>query len=187
MNSPVTTPVLFTIDAVNKMAEAGVFVGRTDRIELIEGVLTVMSPASEDHDDVIRYLTTWCQRHVGDRFQLCVQQGIRLLKTESLPEPDFYLVDAGHRRGRPTPAIVPLVIEVAVSSQEHDLVVKQRLYAMEQIAEYWVVLPESATIIVHRKPVGENYSQVETFGIGQTISPICVPGASLDLDWLFRG
>jgi Uma2 family endonuclease len=187
MNSPPTIPVLFTIDDVNRMAEAGIFVGRTDRIELIEGVLSVMSPATEEHDDMIRFLTTWSHRVVGDRYHLAIQQGIRLQKTESMPEPDIFWVHASHGRGRPTPAVVPLIIEVAVSSQEQDLMVKQRLYAMEQIAEYWVVLPQSATIVVHRQPLGERYTKVETLGLGQTVSPACISNATLDLEWLFRG
>ncbi len=187
MNSSNTSPVLFTIDDVNKMVEAGVFVGRPDRIELIEGVLTVMSPASEEHDDVIRYLNSWSHQVIGDRYVVSVQAGLRLLKTESLPEPDICWIDAGHRRGRPTPPVVPLVIEVAVTSEEHDLVVKQRLYAMEQIAEFWVVLPRSAAIIVHRNPTGNRYTQIETYRIGQTVSPACVPGATLELEWLFQG
>jgi Uma2 family endonuclease len=159
-------------------------VGLTDKSL---GIQNKRSPAPEDQDDVIRYLTAWSNRVVGNRYQLAVQQGIRLLKTESLPEPDIFWVDASHRRGRPTPVNVPLIIEVTVSSQEHDLIVKQRLYAMEGIAEYWVVLPQSATIIVHRQPIGERYANVETFGIGQAISPVCIPEATLDLEWLFRG
>jgi hypothetical protein len=37
MQRPQTLPVLFTIDDLGRMIDAGVFVGRTGRIELIEG------------------------------------------------------------------------------------------------------------------------------------------------------
>lgn len=181
-----TLPVLFTIDDLSRMIDAGVFVGRTGRIELIEGELRAMSPASEEHDDVVRYLDRWSQRVVGEQFHVAVQQGLRLLKTESMPEPDLYWVDASYRRGRPTPAVVPLVIEVGLSSLDYDLTVKQQLYAMEQIPEYWVVDPRSETIIVHRQPLGNRYAKVDTFGIGQTASPQCLTKATLDLHWLFR-
>jgi len=186
MSSPATMPVLFTVEDLNRMIGAGVFVGRPDRIELIEGVLRMMSPATEEHDDVIQYLIDWSQHVASGRYRIGSQRGIRLLKSESMPEPDVFWIDAAHRRGRPTSKVIPLVIEVAVTSMDHDLVTKQRLYAIEQIAEYWVVAPDTETVIVHREPVGERYGKVETICIGQSVSPICIPEASLDLNWLFR-
>jgi Uma2 family endonuclease len=168
------------------MIDVGVFAGRTDRIELLGGELAMMSPASEGHDELIVQLTEWSAAHARPKYRLAIQMGIRLLKSESIPEPDLYWIDASHRRGRATSKQVPLVIEVTVSSEERDYSFKQQLYALDQIPEYWVADPERETVTVHREPLGERYASIQTFQIGQTVSPLCLPEAVLDLNWLFR-
>jgi len=183
---PQNTAVRFTIDQYKQMVDAGVFAGRNDRIELLDGELSMMSPASDGHDDAIVALTEWSHQVVGSVYRIAVQIGVRLLKSESMPEPDLYWIEAIHRRGRATSKVVPLVMEVAVSSLELDLGTKRQLYANEGIPEYWVVDPESETIVVHRDPVGPRYGNIETFRICQTISPLCLPNATLDLKWLFH-
>jgi len=183
---PLPTAVNFTVDQYKQMIDAGVFAGRTDRIELIEGELRMMSPASDGHDDVIRYLDRWSHQNVGEQYSVAVQMGLRLLKSESMPEPDLYWIASSHGRGRPDSKAVPLVIEVSVSSLDADLTAKHHLYAQEGIPEYWVVDPETETIVVHRDPMGPRYGKIETFRIGQTVSTICLPGVTFDLKWLFH-
>jgi len=39
----------------------------------------------------------------------------------------MHWVDSKHRRGRPTAAVVPVVVEVSISSLDFDPTVKQRL------------------------------------------------------------
>jgi Uma2 family endonuclease len=102
-----------------------------------------------------------------------------------MPEPDMYWVDSKHRRGRPTAAVVPLVVEVSISSLDFDHTVKQRLYASEGIAEYWIFDAINQRAIVHLNPDGDRYLSVHTFGTEHSISPRCLPEAKLDLRWLF--
>jgi len=178
-------PVRFTLSDFNQIEKTGVFEQRSERIELIDGELRTMSPATEELDDVISYLNRWSADVAGDRFRIFVQSGLRLLHSDSMPEPDLYWTDLSQGRGRPTSSVVPLVIEVSVSSLQYDLTVKQSLYAVEQIPEYWVVDPISQLLIVHVQPLGQRYSKVDTFAVGQTVTPVCLPGAVLDLHWLF--
>ena len=187
MSQTIQHSVRFTREDLDRMVEAGVFANRKERIELLAGELQMVSPASSEHDDVIRYLIRWSQKCVGDRFFLGVQQGLRLLKSESQPEPDFYWIEASHQRGRPTSSVVPLVIEVAGSSLEKDMILKRTLYAQDQIQEHWVANIVTETIVVHRQPNSQNYQVVETYRIGQSIAPQCLSDATLDLKWLFRG
>ncbi len=186
MNNPVFRPFLFSIADLTRMVDAGIFVGRTGRIELIEGELRSMSPASDGHDDLIRFLDKWSHQFVGENYFVAVQQGLRLLQTESMPEPDLYWVDIRHRRGRPTPAVVPLIIEVSVTSLEYDLETKCRLYARDGVTEYWVVDGESEAIYVHREPVDDSYATVQVYKHPKQPTPLCSPDAKLDLNWLFR-
>jgi len=130
-----------------------------------------MSPASAEHDDVTQYLNEWSNRCVADRYRVFIQTGLRLLKSESMPGPDMYWVDSKHRRGRPTAAVVPLVVEVSISSLDFDQTVKQRLYASEGIAEYWILDANNQRAIVHLNPDGDRYLSVHAFGTEHSISP----------------
>lgn len=189
---PAHQPARFTFEDIDRMIDAGVFDQRTDRVEFIEGELRTMSPAGDEHDMLIQYLLEWSGDVTGEQYRFGCQQGVRLSKTQSMPEPDIFWLDVAHGRKRATPESVPLVIEVAASSLEYDLTVKQRLYAMENIPEYWVVDVATESIVVHRQPLSEfedqsRYGTVETFKIGQSIAPLCQPEAALDLNWLFHG
>ena len=186
MNSPNFTTVHFSVSDFECMIDAGVFVGKTGRIELIEGELRQMSPASDGHDDLIVLLTTWSHRVVRDHYQVAVQIGLRLLKTESRPEPDLYWIESRHRRGRATAAVVPLVIEISMSSLKYDLDTKRRIFARDGVAEYWVVDGQSQSVIVHRQPSGEGYAQIQVFKHPEQPAPQCLPQATIDLDWLFN-
>ena len=177
--------VLFTVDDLEKMIDAGVFAHRTGRIELIEGEFRQMSPASDHHDDLIRVLTMWSVRQqTEEKFEIAVQMGIRLQKTESMPEPDLYWIQSG-RHGRATMQVVPLIIEVSVSSIQYDRKTKGRLYALDGLQEYWIVDCDQQLIEVHSQPAGEQFTKTEVFGRGDTLVPQCLPTAKLDIGWLF--
>lgn len=178
-------PALFTVDDYNRMIKAGVFEQYAGRIELIDGELTEMSPASEEHDDVIRYLIKWATANAAADFEFGSQIGLRLLHSDSMPEPDFILIDKSHGRGRITSALTPLVVEVAVASLDYDLTVKQAIYAAEGIPEYWVIDPLAQTVIVHLNPLAKRYGKIDTFSVDQSITPQCLPNARLSLHWLF--
>ena len=178
--------VLFTVDDFEKMIDAGVFAGRTGRIELIEGELRKMSPASEIHDSLIRALTMWSVRQQTEElFEIAVQMGMQLKLTESMPEPDLFWLRTGHR-GRPIAESVPLVIEVSAATLRYDRVRKGRLYALDRIQEYWLVDLENQQIEVRTEPEGEEYQQLRICARGGALHPQCLPSAKLDVDWLFR-
>ena len=90
-------PVLFTIDDFNRMINAGIFEQRSGRVELIQGELKEMSPASEEHDDVLLRLNTWAGANVAGRFRVASQIGVQLLQSPSMPEPDLVLVNLSTR------------------------------------------------------------------------------------------
>ncbi len=178
--------VLFTVDDLEKMIDAGVFATRTGRIELIEGEFRQMSPASDGRDTLIRTLNMWSVRQqTAEQFEIAVQMGIRLNKTESMPEPDLFWIQSGNR-SRPTTQVVPLIIEVSVSTLRYDRNTKGRLYALDGLQEYWIVNSKQQQIEVLTEPQAENFSKKETFGRSDTLSPRCLPSAKLDVNWLFE-
>ena len=187
LRSNLAEPLLFTVDDLEKMITAGIFDDRSGHIELIEGELLQMSPASERHDILIRRLNTWSgQQQTENQFEIAVQMGLRLHRTESMPEPDLYWVKSGRSR-RPDTSVVPLVIEVALSSLRYDREDKTRLYALDDLQEYWLVDIAAEAVEVRTEPNGEGFDQLQVFRRGQSLHPICLPTATLDLDWLFAG
>ena len=179
LNPAPQTAVLFTVDDLEKMIDAGIFDERTGRIELIEGEFLQMSPASDHHDNLIRVLNMWSVRQQTlDQFEIAVQMGIRLNQTESMPEPDLFWVKTGHTR-RPTTQVVPLVIEVSVSSIDYDRDIKARLYAKDGLNEYWIVdaMKQNMTAMIRWR----GQWQLKTVKPNQKYTTRHLPGFTLDL------
>lgn len=180
----------FSVQDLEKMIEVGVFDGQHGHVELVEGEILRISPASERHDLLVRRLTMWSAQQQfgnssGTTYEVAVQLGLRLDQSESMLEPDVFWVRSDHAV-RPDTRVVPLVIEVALSSLHYDTHEKLRLYAMDGLQEYWVVDVDSETIQVRTDPCGEQFQNLQVFGRGSSVSPQCRPGASLEVDWLFR-
>lgn len=80
----------------------------------------------------------------------------------------------------------PLIIGVSISTIDCDRETKSRLYALNGLQEYWIVDSEQQCIEVRLQPLGDQFTKFQTFTRGQTISPLCLPSAKLDIDWLFQ-
>ena len=78
-----------------------------------------------------------------------------------------------------------MIIEVAHSSLDHDLDEKLQLYATSGIVEYWVVDVEGEAVRVFREPSGKSYRDIQTIGLGESISPLVAPNANLGVNMLF--
>jgi Uma2 family endonuclease len=85
------------------------------------------------------------------------------------------------KRIRRTHEAVLLLIEVADSSLDQDLVEKARLYAEHGIQEYCVVDVLTEQVHVHRTPENGRYQSIQRFPKTSYISPVCQPGAELAL------
>ena len=178
---------LFSVDEFMRMIDAGIFVGRTGQIELIEGELIAMTPASAEHSDVIAWLTRWSAQNTDPaEFDVRVQCSIGVPELQSVPEPDVAWVRKGDfRHSYPKASDVALLIEVCVSSGNYDRGRKAKLYAEAGISDYWVVDVVHASIDVMREPNQDGYSKVTAYREGQTISPLCQPLTILVIDELF--
>lgn len=89
------------------------------------------------------------------------------------------------KRIRPTHLDVRLLIEVADSSLVQDLEEKARLYAENEIPEYWVIDIHSEQVRVHRNPHDGYYQSIQPFDKASFISPLRQPSARLSLAELF--
>ncbi|MBI2217960.1 MAG: Uma2 family endonuclease [Candidatus Rokubacteria bacterium] len=104
----------FTVDHFHRMAAAGVFT-EDDRVELLEGEITVMSPIGDRHVACVDFLNDRFGEALRVRALVRVQSPVRL-GPHSAPQPDIALLrrSADYYRAVPaTPRDVFLVIEVA--------------------------------------------------------------------------
>ncbi len=144
-----------------KMAEVGILT-ENDRVELIEGQIIKMVPIGSEHAGKVNNLTYLLVTTLGNRAVVSVQNPVRLSNILE-PEPDFAILKPRPDRyagGHPTAADVLLLIEVADSSLDYDRLVKARLYARHGVPEFWVVDVKARLVTVHRKPVGDAYTDV---------------------------
>jgi Uma2 family endonuclease len=147
-----------------RLIDAGVFEEADGgRVELIEGLLLEMSPKSPEHERTIRWLARWLTRRLDEDGPFVVGVGSPLTIGRSEPEPDVvvFALDAPAPRHRATAA---LVVEVAHSSHERDLLTKPPLYARAEVPAYWVVDLARQVVVVHGRPEGGAYTTTREVG-----------------------
>jgi Uma2 family endonuclease len=151
-------------------------------IELLEGLLVEVSPQSEEHADVIVYLT----RYLGSaRAWLRVQLPMEA-EWGSIPEPDLALSERQHPASR-HPRTVLLAVEVMVSSHKKDRETKANMYAWAPIPAYWLVDVPGRTVEVRTDPGPKGYNHCEVYGIGASVPSPAEGVPDLDVASLFEG
>jgi Uma2 family endonuclease len=170
----------FSRAAYARLIETGVL-GEDDRIELLAGTVTAMSPIGPYHTGVLLFLIDFFKEALGTRASVSVQSPLAL-DNASEPQPDLLLLkrrEDSYRAALPAPADVLLLIEVADASLELDLGEKVRLYARAWINEYWVVDLVRGRITVHRRPAGDRYEEVSEQRRGASIAPLAFPDTAV--------
>jgi Uma2 family endonuclease len=168
------------------MADQGAFDGRFhQRVELIRGELRQMNPIGIRHARAVNYLTEWSIRSLpAERAWVAVQNPIRAIQVESVPEPDIAWVARKDYGRHPGSDDVFLLIEVADTTVEYDCGEKAQLYAEAGIRDYWVLDIEHDLVKVHRRPDAGGYLDVGTYRAGDELRPIDFPAVVLELSVL---
>lgn len=154
----------FTRADYRRMAQVGIL-AEDDRVELLDGEITVMSPIGLPHSAAVRFLNSFFSAHVGERAIVDVQNPI-VIDDENEPQPDLTILRPSedfYRKEHPGPADVLLLIEVADASLELDRGEKLRLYAEAGIREYWVIDLDRRVLIVHRQPKESEYASIQQY------------------------
>jgi Uma2 family endonuclease len=156
--------------------------------EYLDGRL-VMSPASDLHEDLFRFLLTLLSFFLDERGGGSVRGSRYPMRLDERwsPEPDL-LVVMGERQQYMTrqrlegPA--DLVIEIASDGDpEYDLREKLPRYEQAGIAEIWLLFPLDRLLRVRRK-TAQGYVTLEfTSGRFQSIT---IPGFWIEVSWLWQ-
>jgi Uma2 family endonuclease len=183
---PDVSPRPFSVAEYHRMVDAGILT-EDDRVELLEGVIVLMSPQKEPHAQAIEVLTETLVLQVKGRFRVRPQLPLTL-GDRSEPEPDLAVVPlpepgapALNRRA------ALLVIEVAGESLRKDRLAKSRVYARAGIPEYWIVNLEERCVEVSRDPDAEAgvYRTSMKASPGEVLRPSVIDGVGVTVADLF--
>ena len=155
--------------------------GPSDKVELINGIITAMSPAGPEHDYTIVQLTELLMP-VIPKYHLKIQGTINLGEGQIF-DPDLVVYKRRegdtYRHHHPGPDDILLIIEAAASSMKRDAQVKMPIYARAGIPEYWIADIENQSLIVHRDPQEAEYASIQTFQGDAVVQATAVQGLSL--------
>jgi Uma2 family endonuclease len=175
----------FTVDAFERMIEAGVF-REDDRVELLDGEVVAMAALGRRHAEAVRNCNHGFSRRAGDGAVVDVQNPLDL-RPHARPEPDVALLrppQARYRGRLPTAEDVLLVVEVAETSLTTDRDAKVPLYARAGIPEAWLINLVHDVVLVYREPTADGYRVVQTIRRGETVSPLAFPDWAIPVDEL---
>ncbi len=166
-------PHRFSIAEYDRMGELGLIPEKT---ELIRGEVIDKMPQGDNHSLSVDLLTRLLIGLIPP--PTCVRCQSPVLMAHSMPEPDFSISTPTSSRGgkRPTAADVYVLIEVSDSTLAGDRS-KLKLYAENNIPEYWIVNLPDDCVEVYTRPVAaeQRYDSRIEFRRGQIV-PIAIAG-----------
>jgi Uma2 family endonuclease len=173
----------FSVSEYDRIAESGIL-KPTERVELIDGEIIVMSPTGSRHAACVDRLSTWLHDLLKARAILRVQGPLRL-DDLSEPEPDLIALRPRsdfYASGHPGAGDCYLVIEVSETSASYDRGTKLPLYVRAGVPEVWLVDLNRELVESYRGPLGELYTENRTLPRGQSLAPEAFPDAVLGVD-----
>jgi Uma2 family endonuclease len=167
----------FTVKEFYRLAEVGVL-REKERVELLEGYVTMMSPIGPPHSTCVNYLYRAFLRILPTGRDYTNGRDVQF--SESSTEPDGLVL-----RGSlgdfsnlvVTAKDVLLVIEVAETSLSVDRGIKQGIYAAASVPEYWIVNLPERKLEVYRRPVAATNEQSAKY---ETVD-VYLPEQSVDV------
>lgn len=153
--------------------------------ELIRGIVVEIIPKSSLHGTIASLLFQWLLPLLPAGF--CARKEEPLTLSDSEPQPGISVLEGSltdYLRAHPSTAL--LAVEVSVTTYAEDQQ-KAFLYAEADVDEYWIVLPTSRTVEVHRRPEGGRYCEMRVYRSGEELVCASVSGLRVDLAELFVG
>jgi Uma2 family endonuclease len=169
----------FSVAEYEKMIEIGIL-DDEDNVELLEGYVVLRISRDPSHDGTLQVAEDALAPVIPTGWKIRKQSAIAL--SESVPEPDFAVVRGTPRSfliRHPGSADIGLLVEIANTSRDRDLIDKARIYARAGIPHYWVVNLIDSRVDVFSSPSGPTaapaYARKDEYHIGDTI-PLTIDG-----------
>jgi Uma2 family endonuclease len=169
----------FTVEEYHLMGKQGIL-REDERVELIEGIVVAMSPASVAHRYAVDALMAILPEMLKPDWYPSGQNPLQL--TSSEPEPDVAILRGSFRDyhdRHPQPNDAGLVIEVAESSLDYDRRTKGFLYSRHDVPEYWIVNLVDECVEVYRQAPdnAQHFLPAELYAVGSDV-PLVIAGRS---------
>jgi Uma2 family endonuclease len=160
----------FTVKEYHALGDAGVL-GENDRVELLEGMLVMMSPIKPPHvytvEETCQQLT--CRLPNGTHVRM--QHPITLSNSE--PQPDLAVVRGdrlAYQKRHPKPKDILLLIEVSDTTLRADRY-KAKVYAAAGIPTYWIINLVKREIEVYSMPSRVKGTKLVEYKMQETLAP----------------
>ncbi len=180
-----TLPIAhFSLENYHQMIESGLFVNRN--VELINGLILEMSPEGTEHTYFSENLGKKLEKLLEKRAYVRENKPITLSNSE--PEPDIAVVKlprSQYFQNHPYSENILLLVEISKSTLDYDTSIKKKIYAQENIPEYWVVDVNNRKVIVYRSPALNTYEQSREYSSGEKISPLAFPDINININDIF--
>jgi len=141
----------WTIEEWHTLVGSGVLAEK--KVELLAGDIVHMSPEEVPHRNTNHEVAKYLRKILGEMAEVYEAHPVTLNNSE--PEPDIAVVKAPSNRYRnhhPVADDIYWLIEVSKRTLAKDLGDKAKIYARNNIAEYWVVDLQNKKVIVHTQP-----------------------------------
>ena len=170
-----------TVEQYHRLSAEGIVPERT---ELLQGVIIGQMTKSPLHTFLVQRLVRWLAAAADSAHFVRKEEPLTL--SDSEPEPDIAVVSGTpevYRLAHPTTAA--LVVGVAIATLGIDRA-KAEVYAAAGIPEYWIVIPETKTVEIHRRPADGGYAERLTVTEADAaLQPAEVPAKPVTLEQLF--
>ena len=175
------SPVKLRIDDYLLLDEAGAFDGHT-KTELLGRELLYKNAQHRPHAYLrseLAYRLRRALERLGSNLYVMTEASVTI-SPHSAPEPDIDLTDEPEGSGLIPAASVSLIVEVADTTLESDLMRKAAIYCGANVPGYWVA--DVAGRIVHRfwSPTQEGYASRDQVPSGSSLAAVTLPGLSID-------
>lgn len=148
-----------------------------EKVELLEGVITEMTPQGTPHAKAIMRLNMILVPPLVGRADVGVQLPFAA-SDMSEPEPDLFIVPHDDEDAHPETAYC--IMEVAVTSQRHDRR-KVGIYARANVPQLILIDVPRREARIFRDPRDGDYERVETLREGQPVVIDAFPDVAFDL------
>ena len=178
-------PIKLRIEDYLRLHEAGALTeyGKT---ELIDGAVYAMSPQHRRHmvaHSELAYRLRRALEAAGSTLFVGVEGSVALSEAD-LPLPDIVLTDEPRGTGPVPGSSVRLLVEIADTSLDHDLLRKARLFAARGVPEYWIADVNGRVIHQMWSPRDEDYAERREIAFGERLEAATVEGLAVETEGL---
>ncbi len=160
------------------LAEHGIL-GPEERTELIYGrIIKRMSPMNRPHSIALTKTAKTLASVFGDGFAVEQQMPVRL-NDGAEPEPDIAVLagQSDDYADAPAASDTLLIVEISDATLRYDRGTKARLYAAENVPDYWLLNVNARTLEVRRQPEIGTYRSLIIYGDEEAVAPLSAPNA----------